>query len=156
MTSQALREMYNADAGIQETRKIIFVAHSLGGLVAQDALCSSKASPERHLQQVGSSTSGVIFLGTPHCGSDHAAWGALGATIAKPFKRANSNIVSVLKSNSETLARIQDGFRTILRERNDDLTVACFYEELPAPVGGMVNYPKSPFSALITYHTIGG
>jgi len=36
------------------------------------------------------------------------------------------------------LARIQEGFHGILKERKDDLAVICFYEELPLAVGGMV------------------
>ncbi|MCJ1246486.1 hypothetical protein MMC30_003694 [Trapelia coarctata] len=120
-----------------ENRRIIFVAHSLGGLVTKDALCTSKASSEKHLQRVENCTTAILFLGTPHHGSGHAALGMLGATTAKIFKRANSDIVSVLLSDSETLARIQDGFHTILRERKDDLAVSNFYEELPLPVGGM-------------------
>jgi len=58
-------------------------------------------------------------------------------------------------SNSETLARIQDGFHIMLRERKDDLAVVCFYEELPLLVGGMVSCPKCPRSVLITYNTVG-
>lgn len=57
--------------------------------------------------------------------------------------------------NSETLARIQEEFHTLLRERRDDLAVTCFYEELPLTVGGMVSYPYRRHLVHCTYHTIG-
>lgn len=56
-----------------EARKIIFVAHSLGGLVTQDCLCLSRKHPEKHLMQICLCTIGIVFLGMPHYGADLAA-----------------------------------------------------------------------------------
>ncbi|CAD6573262.1 MAG: hypothetical protein ASARMPREDX12_005928 [Alectoria sarmentosa] len=52
-----LREETNS-----ENRKIIFVAHSLGGLVTQDCLWTSTNHPETHLRQVSSCAVGISFL----------------------------------------------------------------------------------------------
>lgn len=55
-------------------------------------------------------------------------------SIAKVIKHPNQNIVSVLRPGSEILARIQDGFHTLLRQRRNEesqINVTCFYEELP-------------------------
>ena len=133
--------MKNVDISIQEDRKIIFVAHSLGGLVTQECLNLSKSNAEKHLQQVSSCTIGIVFLGTPHHGADTAAWAKFGATVAKRIKHVNTDIVSVLKSGSEMLARVQDGFHNLLRLRQDEqsrIDVTCFFEELPLPIGMVI------------------
>lgn len=59
------------------------------------------------------------------------------------IKQTNSQIVEVLKSDSEVLARIQTEFHTMLRARakNGDqpIEITCFYEELPLPGIGIVS-----------------
>ena len=126
---------------MQEDRKIVFVAHSLGGLVTQDCLWISRNHPESHLRQVSSCTIGISFLGTPHHGADLAAWAKFGTTIAKIFKSANSDIVSVLQPGSEMLARVQEGFHGLLRLRvkeGSEIAITCFFEELAVPAVGIV------------------
>ncbi|KAL4891316.1 hypothetical protein BDV59DRAFT_183051 [Aspergillus ambiguus] len=51
------------------SRPIIFVTHSLGGLVCKKAILSSRNSPDAHLRNIFNCTRGVIFMGTPHKGS---------------------------------------------------------------------------------------
>lgn len=131
---------------VQEDRKIVFVAHSLGGLVTQDCLWTSRNHPERHLRQVSSCTIGISFLGTPHHGADLAAWAKFGTTVARIIKYPNFDIVSVLRPGSEMLARVQDGFHGLLRMRvneGSEIAITCFFEELPLPVVGKVNMTTS-------------
>jgi hypothetical protein len=62
------------------------------------------------------------------------------------LKQTNSKIVDVLKHDSEVLARIQDGFHTIVKEHSTAETprieVTCFYEELPVLGVGLVSQAK--------------
>jgi protein SERAC1 len=59
------------------------------------------------------------------------------------IKQTNPDILQVLKSNSEVLARIQDSFHTMVRARNQDgvrpIEITCFFEELPLPGIGPVS-----------------
>ena len=117
-----------------EERKIVFVAHSLGGLVTEQALFYSKSSHEVHLTQIERYTWGIIFLGTPHCGSDLAAWGVLGTRIAKILARPNREIVAVLDRGSEMLRLVENNFYSVLEKRKKegrDIAITCFFEELP-------------------------
>ncbi len=117
-----------------EARKILFVAHSLGGLVVERALGHSKSSVETHLHQVERCTAGIAFLGTPHCGSDLASWAVLGTQMASILKCANKDIVAVLEPGSEMLRIVQQEFHKILRHRKNEgleIAITCFYEELP-------------------------
>jgi hypothetical protein len=60
------------------------------------------------------------------------------------IKEANSEIVQVLKQDSEVLARIQDSFHTMIRARNMDglqpINITCFFEELPLVGVGFVSW----------------
>jgi len=125
-----------------EHRKIIFVMHSLGGLVVQNALALSRSSPEVHLQEMEARTVGLAFLGTPHFGADLVSWGGYGTRLLNIVKKTNKEIVQVLEPDSEMLATIQKRFHEILRSRaakNQPVAVTCFYEELPFPVLGLVS-----------------
>jgi hypothetical protein len=59
------------------------------------------------------------------------------------LKQANPQILTILESDSEVLARVQDSFHTMIRSRNQDrlplIEVACFFEELPLPGIGVVS-----------------
>ncbi|KAH6842448.1 hypothetical protein B0I37DRAFT_329709 [Chaetomium sp. MPI-CAGE-AT-0009] len=123
-------------------RPIIFVCHSLGGLVCEDALVTSRQRSERHLQNILHSTRGIIFLGTPHHGAGLARWAELLSRSIGLVKQTNSEIVEVLRRDSEVLARIQDSFHTMVLARNKEglqpIEISCFYEELPLPGVGLV------------------
>ncbi|KAF2011165.1 hypothetical protein BU24DRAFT_454648 [Aaosphaeria arxii CBS 175.79] len=135
---------YREDDDTDE-RPIIFVCHSLGGLVCEDALATAQQRPERHIKQILNCTRGIVFLGTPHHGSGLAHWAErLGKTIGL-VKQTNPEILAVLKSESEVLERVQNGFHTMIRSRALDgfapTEITCFYEELPL-VGVGVVVPK--------------
>ncbi|KAK5655837.1 hypothetical protein OQA88_5376 [Cercophora sp. LCS_1] len=140
-----------------EDRPIIFVAHSLGGLVFEDAMLASRNSPEPHLQRVYESTVGVCFLGTPHCGTTLANWATVFGQISSTVKKINTDLLKVLEPESEVLARIQGDFHAMLRSRADqgrpNLSITCFFEELPVKgVGEIV--PKHS-AILPAYNSIG-
>lgn len=124
-----------------DDRSMIFVMHSLGGLVVQNALDLSRSSPEAHLRKFESRAVGLVFMGTPHFGSDKAQWAKLCATMLNLVKKTNKSIVQVLGPDSEMLASIQKKFHEILRLRyakGQPIEITCFYEELSLPVLGTV------------------
>ncbi|KAH8891229.1 hypothetical protein GQ53DRAFT_151968 [Thozetella sp. PMI_491] len=110
---------------------LIFVAHSLGGLVVKAALYLSAGSAESHLALVHCRTLGVAFLGTPHRGSDLAAYGKImGDILRASLKRVNTELLALLKNNSATLSEVEDLFATWLRKRETPFHLTCFYEDL--------------------------
>ncbi|KAM7213043.1 hypothetical protein V8F06_011597 [Rhypophila decipiens] len=128
-----------------EQRPIIFVVHSLGGLVIQKALTISRARAEPHLNSLEYSTRGIAFMGTPHNGSDLASWAVLGASLLSNFKDANVTILKTLERDSEILRDTQDAFGQLLRTREGQgrpIGVTCFFEEHALTGVGMV-VPRS-------------
>ena len=83
-----------------------------------------------------------MFLGTPHHGSGLAQWAERLAKTIGVLKQTNPHILEVLESDSEVLARVQDGFHTMVRSRNlerlQPIEITCFYEELPLVGIGIV------------------
>ncbi|KAI1166890.1 hypothetical protein F5B18DRAFT_648300 [Nemania serpens] len=96
---------------IQNEVPIIFVAHSLGGIVVKDAIHRSEICQ--------SQTKLVIFLGTPHRGSSSAGWGVIASNLASlAFQDSNKQIVRALETNSEVLDNIHDEFLKIAQRAN--------------------------------------
>ncbi|KAK3307268.1 uncharacterized protein B0T15DRAFT_414325, partial [Chaetomium strumarium] len=116
-------------------RPIVFVCHSLGGLVCEDALVTSRQRPEKHLRNILQSTRAIAFLGTPHHGAGLARWAELLSRYVGLVKQTNTKIVAVLRQESEMLARIQDSFHTMVIARSKEgqrqINITCFFEELP-------------------------
>lgn len=104
---------------------------------------ASDRSAEPHLHSIVDCTHGILFMGTPHAGSALASWAYMLALTVGAVKQTNTDIVGVLRTDSEVLARIQADFHAMLRTKNrgstDKIRITCFYEELPVPGVGMVS-----------------
>ena len=116
----------------EPSRPILFVAHSLGGIVVKELLRRSKTSqsPGQTCQSVFESTVGIMFFGTPHAGSDprsflhHIAEKAINAAGFS----VNEQIVSALLPNSERLKELRDVFGPMALDRG--WAIHSFQEQL--------------------------
>ncbi|KAK9357218.1 hypothetical protein V1504DRAFT_94113 [Lipomyces starkeyi] len=114
-------------------RPIIFVAHSLGGIVCKYAILLSK-NGDRSTRDVYDSTLAIAFLGTPHEGSAMANFAISISRLLGLITQTNRNILKCLKSSSGELFNINHDFLTLIRRRagtDKEIYVFCFYEELP-------------------------
>ncbi|PCD19552.1 hypothetical protein FGRA07_05301 [Fusarium graminearum] len=100
---------------------IIWACHSLGGILVKRALLYSHDVRETRLEDLGSiyiSTFGLIFLATPHVGSDAAAWGVIvqamaAALIPRRFFDSEPVLLKTLRKDNETLVNINSHFLDI-------------------------------------------
>ena len=94
------------------------------------------------MHQIESSTSGLLFFGTPHSGSDFAPFAkAVARALNLTGKRINTDILDVLKRDSQTLLDVEDWFGHWRRRRMQTqvpLDITCFFEERELPVVGKV------------------
>ena len=109
-------------------RPIIFICHSLGGILVKKAIIlAHERSDEPEYKDVLDNTKGIAFLGTPHRGSDSAWWGAVVANIVKGLSigtSTNSRFVSDLKKDSSSLGSISSQFV----HRTKGIRIYTFYE----------------------------
>ncbi|KAJ4161661.1 uncharacterized protein LMH87_007687 [Akanthomyces muscarius] len=87
-------------------RPIIFVAHSLGGLVLKSALIHSDAARQGALAEHRSiklSTYGILFMGTPHQGGNGVQLGRVLANVASLVIAADERLLKHLERDSEWL-----------------------------------------------------
>lgn len=105
----------------------------------------SRSASAPYLTAVIEATYGIIFMGTPHAGADLAALGASLTKLANILNKSNAEIVKVLEPTSAMLARVQQGFHTMLEKRRAEeakvLKMYCFYEEIPIRTIGKVCRP---------------
>jgi len=94
-----------------EGEPIIFVAHSLGGILVKEGLHWSKSHISPRYRQLHQSTKNVIFLGVPHRGSEVAKMGETLARLANVSLRdTNRHLIRSLEVEDELLDRINFEF----------------------------------------------
>ncbi|CRK30176.1 hypothetical protein BN1723_014348 [Verticillium longisporum] len=95
---------------LDDQEPIIFVAHSLGGIIVKDALSRSETLQQR--------TAAIVFLGTPHRGSSAADWAQLASNMAAvAFLDSNKQVTGALKVDSEVLGNVHEQFVKIAMKR---------------------------------------
>ncbi|KXX79794.1 Vegetative incompatibility protein HET-E-1 [Madurella mycetomatis] len=123
------------------SRPLIFVAHSLGGLVCKKAILLSRNNPGAHLRGIFDCTRGIAFMGTPHKGSWMAGWAKIPASTIGLVKSTNKSLLGILETDDQFLESIQVEFWSMvrgLREGGRCFEVTCFFEELPLSAFGKV------------------
>ncbi|KAB5581219.1 heterokaryon incompatibility protein-domain-containing protein [Coniochaeta sp. 2T2.1] len=123
------------------SRRLVFVAHSLGGLVCKEAVLLWRNNPTAHLRGIFDCVVGIAFMGRPHRGSWMADWAKVPASGLGPFKSNNKSLLAILGTHSQLLESGQARFWSMVREVRESgspLEVTCFFEELPVPAVGRV------------------
>ncbi|KIL89240.1 hypothetical protein FAVG1_07634 [Fusarium avenaceum] len=116
------------------TRRLIFVAHSFGGIVCKAAMIKSQNSPENHFREIFNSVTSIAFMGTPHRGSWIANWAKTPARALGYVKSTSTNLLQVLSTDNEYLDYIGVTFLEMLRALSKggrEIRITCFFEELP-------------------------
>ncbi|KAF8515029.1 Alpha/Beta hydrolase protein [Hysterangium stoloniferum] len=97
-------------------RPIIFVVHSMGGIVLKAALVHASKATEDQLfshKQIYISTYGIVYLGTPHQGIDIAKMATQLINVAAIFTSINTKFLRYLEAHSEKLQTLQAEYNLI-------------------------------------------
>lgn len=110
------------------TVPIIFVAHSMGGLIVKKAFILGQN--DDHYRELIRAVSGIVFLSTPHRGSNLAEVlnKILSACI---FAFSPRQYISELSINSPTLQEINEQFRNLA----PNVSIVSFFETLKTAIG---------------------
>ncbi|KAI1749172.1 hypothetical protein F4782DRAFT_514798 [Xylaria castorea] len=120
------------------SRPIVFIVHSLGGIVVKEMLRRSDGchGSRQFLRSIAESTHGIIFFGTPHGGADPR--GFLLRIAERAVKAAgfsvNEKIVSTLLPSSERLRELRDDFGPLAMKH--DWIIHSFQEQYGVTILG--------------------
>ncbi|KAI9376511.1 hypothetical protein BJX61DRAFT_538748 [Aspergillus egyptiacus] len=121
-----------------ESRPIIFIAHSLGGILVKEALVQAKLGVT--FSSIRMATYGIVFFGTPHRGSHLAKLGETVAKAVRAFLRSPSNtFINALKEDDLYANELSENFQQLL----EDYKYINFYETLPLRSLGLIVEKKS-------------
>lgn len=103
-------------------RPIIFVTHSLGGLLVKQMFRTAGDRRKQEWKNIIKQTRGIVFLATPHSGSNIANW-------IEHFSSIYRSNVSIreLKSRSSELRGLNSWFRENFRDLN--ISVEVYFEQ---------------------------
>ncbi|KAH8759189.1 hypothetical protein BGZ57DRAFT_801794 [Hyaloscypha finlandica] len=107
---------------------IIFVVHSMGGLVTKQAYILGLNDPQ--FKDIVQNWCSIVFLATPHRGNDFSNTLNRILTVS-PFGQSSTQFISELQRNSMSLQAINDQFRNHFTK----LQLISFFETLETPVG---------------------
>ncbi|KAF2252190.1 ribonuclease-like protein p/mrp subunit [Trematosphaeria pertusa] len=125
-------------------RPIIFICHSLGGIIVKRALAYSASRTSKlvaHLHSIFVSTFGILFLGTPHNGSSKANLASTSRRMISaltPSKVVDSQgqLVDALAEGSEILQNITDMFVPLMK----NFRIYFFWEQQKTDLGTTLAY----------------
>lgn len=114
-------------------RPLIFIAHSIGGLVVKMAL--TKAAADARYDDILRDCYGVAFFGTPHQGSSYFAMPPLAASIRSLLQLSRplpTSVTDELRVGNPLLLRADEDFKAIAH----DLRVWTLYETIDSKLSG--------------------
>lgn len=118
-----------AERRLEPLRPVLFIVHSLGGIVVKEMLRRSSRSQE-HLRNVFNSTIGIMFFGTPDGGANPLGFThRVVKSIAKGIGfQVNEQLVDTLLPSSERLRELRDEFGPMAQE--ESWIIHSFQEQL--------------------------
>lgn len=106
----------------------------MGGIVEKKALLRSKGSNQVDIALIASDNRGVIFMGTPNCGSKHEDFAACLLKIVSLVHSNDTSLVSTLMNQDAMLQELEHSFQQLLAKRRGTdaaIEVRCFFETVP-------------------------
>ncbi|KAI9696030.1 MAG: hypothetical protein M1836_005861 [Candelina mexicana] len=119
-------------------RPIIFLCHSLGGIIVKRALVD--ATLNRTYESIRKATCGIAFFATPHRGGNYAKLGDVAVSIIRAVVRKPENsFMEALKHDSLFADDLVRDFRHQLEE----YYILSFHETVPSKKLGLIVDDKS-------------
>lgn len=112
-----------AAAGVgQNGRPVVWVGHSMGGLIVKSIITQAMASAEEREKTVAANTKAIMFLGTPHKGTAVAKLKQHTQMLLSP-----SMEVREMEENAMPLLKLHERFLETLKSIKSRLEVSYYY-----------------------------
>uniref|UniRef100_A0A8C5TFH7 Protein SERAC1 n=1 Tax=Malurus cyaneus samueli TaxID=2593467 RepID=A0A8C5TFH7_9PASS len=126
-------------AGIGE-RPLVWVSHSMGGLLVKKMLVDASKNPE--MDKIVNNTRGIVFYSVPHHGSRLAEYSINARYLLFP-----SVEVKELSKDSPALKELNDEFLSFAKDKK--FSVLSFAETLPTHIGSMIKLHVVPVESVL-------
>ncbi|KAM0311084.1 hypothetical protein ACHAO8_007517 [Botrytis cinerea] len=130
---------------VAPSRPLVFVAHSLGGLVVQKALIVASTRARADFVSIKRSTSAILFFATPyhtdHKGISNILRYLSGVRKCQGIREdfiCESQFQRNLDDTSAQLRQIQEDFEHLRVQQSSEFSIDYFFEELPVANFGLV------------------
>ena len=128
LASNLLTAILSKREGIQSDRPIIFVGHSMGGLIVAKAITLAAFRSEDYPNVLPCIT-GCLFFGTPFQGSAATGKAIMLAELLEPVNQAAvSRVLNFLVPGNEALDELRNDFARICNEMEPRIGNVCFFE----------------------------
>jgi len=133
----------------ERDRPMIVVCHSMGGLVARQAMIRlNEYSHKSEYRGIKLKLCGLLFLSTPHSGSSDADWNGFLIDIAELAWGTRREIVDSLKTFNPLSAKAQEDFANMKHVP----PVYAFYETKKTQIKGLSRHIVTRQSASLNGH----
>jgi hypothetical protein len=141
LASNLLTAILSKREGIQSDRPIIFVGHSMGGLIVAKAITLAAFRSE-DFPNILPCITGCLFFGTPFQGSAATGKAIMLAELLEPVNQAAvSRVLNFLVPGNEALDELRNDFARICNDMEPRIGNVCFYEQ------NKTNYAKGVWKA---------
>lgn len=123
-------DLLAAEQGLKD-RSLLLIGHSMGGLVIKTMIISGRTKGDRRIKAVVDRICGVVFIATPHTGSELAKL----ANAVRWILRTNEQVEN-LREHDSHLRILNQQFRNAVHEMS--LPVRIFAERQGVPVGWQI------------------
>lgn len=111
---------------VGDDHPVIWVGHSMGGLVAKSIIVQALESNDPNVRKIGENTRAILFLGTPHKGSPVAHLKRHIQIILSP-----SIEVKELRENGQLLLQLQEKFEQKMKQIQKPIDIVSIAEGCP-------------------------
>ena len=126
------------------------LAYLRRNLILLQAIC--QAETDTDFKDIYDATCGIIFLGTPHQGSDSSYPGLLVASLTTPLFGSNAMLLRLLQKHSTELSILRQKFsQTISRMKDSHTQIKDCHTRLPL----LYNFIETKNTLLFNFISLG-
>ncbi|RGP80089.1 hypothetical protein FLONG3_1860 [Fusarium longipes] len=123
-------------------KPIVFIGHSMGGLVIAEAVCIAESKPKL-FPDMFESIVGCAFFGTPFRGAEAASWACMLSQVGeKAGTSTQSKLLELMRPNDEYLNKLRKEFIRLSVQSYPQIQLYGFYEQHPTTIKDLNGMPK--------------
>ncbi|KAI1485550.1 hypothetical protein F5X96DRAFT_659519 [Biscogniauxia mediterranea] len=124
-----------------QRRPIVFIGHSMGGLVIAKAITIADSRRDK-FPIMFEAIAASVFFGTPFDGAPIASVAAMYKHLAEKVGSATSSkLLDLMKPGDEALRELKHEFMRLVGKLSPKIDLMCFYEEQPTDFSKFVGLP---------------